>query len=105
MGLLEKLQTSNSDPFLFKKTPFRVFFLSIKSYSLAETIIIGIELFRLEQRYTRRKNRSGFVSDAQYVDGEYIYTTVANTQDKAYVRDQRDSAPDPGRKLSEGRRW
>jgi len=34
-----------------------------------------IELFRLEQRYTRRRNRrSTFRSEAQYVDGEYIYT-------------------------------
>jgi hypothetical protein len=34
-----------------------------------------IELFRLEQRYTRRRNRrSTFVSEAQYVDGEYIYS-------------------------------
>ena len=37
--------------------------------------ITGLELFRLEQRYTRRKNRSGFVSDAQYVDGEYVYSS------------------------------
>ena len=34
-----------------------------------------LELYRLEQRYTRRKNRVGFTSDAQYVNGEYIYTT------------------------------
>jgi len=34
----------------------------------------GIELYRLQQRYTRRKNRSeAFSSEAQYVDGEYIY--------------------------------
>jgi hypothetical protein len=33
-----------------------------------------LELFRLEQRYTRRRTRrSTFVSEAQYVDGEYIY--------------------------------
>lgn len=33
-----------------------------------------IELYRLQQRYTRRKNRSeAFSSEAQYVDGEYIY--------------------------------
>lgn len=37
--------------------------------------ITEIEIFRLEQRYTRRKNRSGFVSDAQYVDGEYVYNS------------------------------
>ncbi|KAG0647057.1 hypothetical protein D0Z07_7258 [Hyphodiscus hymeniophilus] len=37
-----------------------------------------LELFRLEQRYTRRRNhRSTFVSEAQYVDGEYIYSPTA----------------------------
>lgn len=43
-----------------------------------------IELFRLEQRYTRRRNRrSTFVSEAQYVDGEYIYTnTHSNASSK-----------------------
>lgn len=31
-----------------------------------------LELYRLEQRYTRREKRTTFISDAQYVDGEYI---------------------------------
>jgi hypothetical protein len=35
----------------------------------------GLELYRLEQRYTRREKRSTFISDAQYVDGEYIYAS------------------------------
>ena len=34
-----------------------------------------IELYKLEQRYTRRKGRTTFTSEAQYVNGEYIYTT------------------------------
>ncbi|KAG7008995.1 structural maintenance of chromosomes protein 6 [Physcia stellaris] len=33
-----------------------------------------IELFRLEQRYTRRRGRDGFSSEAQYVNGEYLYS-------------------------------
>jgi len=38
-----------------------------------------IELFRLEQRYTRRRNRrSTFVSEALYVDGEYIYSPTSS---------------------------
>jgi hypothetical protein len=38
-----------------------------------------IELFRLEQRYTRRRNRrSTFMSEAQYVDGEYIYSPTSS---------------------------
>jgi len=32
------------------------------------------EIHRLEQRYARRDKRSTFVSGAQYVDGEYVYT-------------------------------
>ena len=34
-----------------------------------------LELYRLEQRYTRREKRTTFFSDAQYVDGEYIYAS------------------------------
>lgn len=41
-----------------------------------ERIQSKLELWRLEQRYTRRRNRrSAFVSNAIYVDGEYIYQT------------------------------
>lgn len=32
-----------------------------------------LEIYRLEQRYTRRKNRSTFTTAAQYVDGEYVF--------------------------------
>ncbi|KAG0642821.1 hypothetical protein HOY80DRAFT_1035380 [Tuber brumale] len=32
-----------------------------------------IELFKLEQRYTKRKRRTTFISEAQYIDGEYVY--------------------------------
>lgn len=46
------------------------------SPSIFERIQAKIELFRLEQRYTRRRNRrSTFVSHAIYVDGEYVYQT------------------------------
>lgn len=42
--------------------------------NLIDRIQAKIELFRLEQRYTRRRHRrSTFVSNAIYVDGEYIY--------------------------------
>lgn len=33
------------------------------------------EIYRLEQRYTRREKRTTFISGAQYVDGEYVYTS------------------------------
>ncbi|KAB5542563.1 hypothetical protein GE09DRAFT_1061827 [Coniochaeta sp. 2T2.1] len=48
--------------------------------TIFERIQAKIELFRLEQRYTRRRNRrSTFVSNAVYVDGEYIYNTPNTT--------------------------
>jgi len=31
------------------------------------------ELYKLEKRYTKRKRRTTFISDATYVDGEYVY--------------------------------
>ena len=48
--------------------------------SLFDKIQAKLELFRLEQRYTRRRNRrSTFVSNAIYVDGEYVYQTPNST--------------------------
>ncbi len=45
-----------------------------------ERIQARIDLFRLEQRYTRNRNRrSTFASNAIYVDGEYIYQTPVTT--------------------------
>ncbi|KAM0456829.1 hypothetical protein ACHAPV_007120 [Trichoderma viride] len=47
---------------------------------LFERIQAKLELFRLEKRYTRRRNRrSTFVSNAVYVDGEYVYQTPNST--------------------------
>lgn len=47
---------------------------------LIERLQQKLELFRLEQRYTRRRHRrSTFVSNAVYVDGEYIYNTPNTT--------------------------
>ncbi|GAP85055.1 hypothetical protein SAMD00023353_3901030 [Rosellinia necatrix] len=45
-----------------------------------EKIQSKIELYRLEKRYTRnRQQRSTFISNAMYVDGEYIYQTPTTT--------------------------
>ncbi|KAI0206628.1 hypothetical protein F4808DRAFT_454548 [Astrocystis sublimbata] len=39
-----------------------------------------LEIYRLEKRYTRnRHRRSTFISNAQYVDGEYVYQTPTAT--------------------------
>lgn len=47
--------------------------------NLIDLIQQKIELFRLEQRYTRHRNRrSTFVSEATYVDGEYVYSPTSS---------------------------
>ncbi|KAK6065593.1 hypothetical protein SCUP234_12481 [Seiridium cupressi] len=39
-----------------------------------------LELYRLEQRYTRNRNRrTTFISNAVYVDGEYVFNSPNNT--------------------------
>lgn len=60
---------------------------------LLERIQAKIELFRLEQRYTRRRHRrSTFVSNAIYVDGEYIYNTPNTTGSSGSTTDTTTSA-------------
>ncbi|KAJ2996089.1 hypothetical protein NUW58_g1085 [Xylaria curta] len=45
-----------------------------------EKIQSKLELYRLEKRYTRnRQRRSTFISNAMYVDGEYVYQTPNST--------------------------
>lgn len=45
-----------------------------------EKIQAKLELYRLEKRYTRNRNRrSTFISNAVYVDGEYVYNTPNTT--------------------------
>ncbi|KAF3934324.1 hypothetical protein ABW19_dt0208981 [Dactylella cylindrospora] len=40
---------------------------------LFEKLSAKIELFKLEQRYTKRSRRTTFICDAYYIDGEYVY--------------------------------
>ncbi|KAF1985882.1 hypothetical protein K402DRAFT_421795 [Aulographum hederae CBS 113979] len=41
-----------------------------------EKLQAKLEIYRLEQRYTRgRDKRSTFTSDAQYINGEYVYSS------------------------------
>lgn len=59
---------------------------------LFDRIQAKIELLRLEKRYTRRRNRrSTFVSNAIYVDGEYIYQTPTTTGSSSASHDSHDS--------------
>ncbi|KAI1086064.1 hypothetical protein F5B19DRAFT_487764 [Rostrohypoxylon terebratum] len=71
--------------------------------SLFQKIQAKIELFRLEQRYTRnRHRRSGFISNAVYVDGEYIYQTPNNTGSSTNSASTSASSPmeEPSRRHS-----
>ena len=34
---------------------------------------LELELYRLEKKFTRRKHRSTFAGEIEYVDGEYRY--------------------------------
>ncbi|KAJ5174341.1 uncharacterized protein N7482_000218 [Penicillium canariense] len=70
MGLIEKLQASTSHA--VTETPaMNTGKLTVGS--------IELELYRLEQRYARRKHRSTFSTGAQYVDGEYVFNTGSNS--------------------------
>ncbi|KAI1440326.1 hypothetical protein F5Y02DRAFT_423113 [Annulohypoxylon stygium] len=72
--------------------------------SLFQKIQAKIELFRLEQRYTRnRHRRSAFISNAIYVDGEYIYQTPNNTGSSTNSASTSASSPmeEPNRRHKE----
>ncbi|CAL5874416.1 uncharacterized protein PFLUO_LOCUS8712 [Penicillium psychrofluorescens] len=52
---------------------------------LIDKLQARLELYRLEQRYTRRKNRSTFTTGAQYVDGEYVYSSSGSNSPTSTV--------------------
>ncbi|KAI1660388.1 hypothetical protein F4813DRAFT_292740 [Daldinia decipiens] len=71
--------------------------------SFIEKIQAKLELFRLEQRYTRnRHRRSAFISNAIYVDGEYIYQTPNTTGSSTNSSSTTTSSPveEPNRRHS-----
>ncbi|KAF2083323.1 hypothetical protein K490DRAFT_69923 [Saccharata proteae CBS 121410] len=49
---------------------------------LFEKLQTKLELYRLQQRYTRRDKRTTFISDAVYVDGEYVYSSPSSPSRK-----------------------
>ncbi|KAK3376145.1 hypothetical protein B0T24DRAFT_215859 [Lasiosphaeria ovina] len=65
--------------------------------NIFERIQAKLELLRLEKRYTRRRNRrSTFVSNAIYVDGEYIYNspnTTGSSSNTSRANNSPESAP------------
>jgi hypothetical protein len=64
----------------------------------------GLELYRLEQRYTRREKRTTFISDAQYVDGEYVYTSAPSSAKSSSTTNSRRFSRMPAIGVKELRR-
>jgi len=50
---------------------------------LIDNLRAKYELYRLEQRYTKREKRTTFISGAQYVDGEYVYMASPTSSEKS----------------------
>jgi hypothetical protein len=72
--------------------------------NIIDLISQKIELFRLEQRYTKRRNRrSTFVSEATYVDGEYIYASPSPTLSKRHSVQQFQSSSQESMSTEESR--
>jgi hypothetical protein len=71
--------------------------------SWIEKLQAKLELYRLEQKYTRRDKRTTFYSDAQYVDGEYVYATSPTSQSTNNSTSSRWSKV-PGVRIKELRR-
>lgn len=70
--------------------------------NLFDLISQKMELMRLEKRYTHRRNRrSTFFSEAQYVDGEYVYSPTSTYSAKC-TAGASDSDEDRGSKESKG---
>ncbi|EXJ60121.1 hypothetical protein A1O7_04273 [Cladophialophora yegresii CBS 114405] len=47
---------------------------------LFEKLQAKLDLYRLEQKYARRKNRTTFTTGAVYQDGEYFYTNASDAR-------------------------
>ncbi|KAH8724497.1 hypothetical protein GQ44DRAFT_618264 [Phaeosphaeriaceae sp. PMI808] len=72
-----------------------------------EKLQARLELYRLEQRYTRREKRTTFISDAQYVNGEYVYASdpsLANSANSSSTVGSRRFSKMPAMGIKELRR-
>ncbi|KAH7349107.1 hypothetical protein BKA66DRAFT_431779 [Pyrenochaeta sp. MPI-SDFR-AT-0127] len=68
---------------------------------LIEKLQARLELYRLEQRYTRREKRTTFISEAQYVDGEYVYTSSPSSPKSASTTNSRRFSKMPAIRVKE----
>ncbi|KAJ5503928.1 hypothetical protein N7463_006802 [Penicillium fimorum] len=80
MGLIDKLQASTFRD--SRNPPSKMLShrrISLEMFGKIINIEAELEIYRLEQRYARRKHRSTFSTGAQYVDGEYVYSNGASS--------------------------
>lgn len=97
--------SAHSDIYSATKSSLSPILHSSAAMNLIDLFHQKIELFRLEQRYTRRRNRrSTFVSEAQYVDGEYIYSPTSTYSAKCSAGSSDSEETDVGSKDSKGSR-
>ena len=75
---------------------------------LVDSLRVKYELYRLEQRYTRRDKRKTFASGATYVDGEYIHVespTTSTRSDKSWGSSGGNSYSNSSNSSSTGNTW
>ncbi|KAK1076163.1 hypothetical protein LTR33_009189 [Friedmanniomyces endolithicus] len=61
------------------------------------------DLYRLEQRYTRRDKRTTFNSGASYVDGEYVYNHSSPSSPTASAKSSGSTSSSFGSLASRGK--
>lgn len=69
--------------------------------SLMEKLQARLELYRLEQRYTRREKRTTFISEAQYVDGEYVYASSPSSANSSTTTSSKRFSKMPAIRIKE----
>ncbi|KAL1794162.1 hypothetical protein ACET3X_007583 [Alternaria dauci] len=68
---------------------------------LMEKLQARLELYRLEQRYTRREKRTTFISAAQYVDGEYVYASSPSSANSSTTTSSKRFSKMPAIRIKE----
>ncbi|KAJ5125300.1 hypothetical protein N7448_004626 [Penicillium atrosanguineum] len=72
---------------------------------LIDKVQAKLELYRLEQKYARRKHRTTFSTGATYVDGEYVFTGAKSPTSTVSKHSTGSWRPSIGRSGSSESRW
>ncbi|KAG9190406.1 hypothetical protein G6011_08494 [Alternaria panax] len=68
---------------------------------LMDKLQARLELYRLEQRYTRREKRTTFISEAQYVNGEYVYASSPSSANSSTTTSSKRFSKMPAIRIKE----